>query len=70
VKKAQTLSEYRREIGLEINPENNKWMVVSRSPKYRTKSQITGGNRSFENAAKFKYLATTEKISKLHSQGK
>jgi hypothetical protein len=24
VKKAQTLSEYRREIGLEINPENNK----------------------------------------------
>jgi hypothetical protein len=48
-----------KEVGLEVNPEKTKYMLMSRSQKTGEKHSIKIANRSFEDAAKFKYLGTT-----------
>jgi hypothetical protein len=48
----------KKEVGLEVNPENTKYMLMSRSHKTGQKYSIKIVNRSFEDAAKFKYLGT------------
>jgi hypothetical protein len=50
---------YKIEIGLEVNPEKTKYMLMSHSQKIGQKHSIKIANRSFENVAKFKYLRTT-----------
>jgi hypothetical protein len=55
----ETLLEASRDIGLEINAENTKYMIVSRHPNSRQKQNIRIANESFEKVAKFKYLGTT-----------
>jgi len=55
----QTLLEARRDIGLEINAEKAKYMIMSRHPNSGQKQNIRIANESFENVAKFKYLGTT-----------
>jgi hypothetical protein len=53
---SETLLGASRDIGLEINAEKTKYMIMSRHPN---SGQIRIANESFENVAKFKYLGTT-----------
>jgi glycerol-3-phosphate O-acyltransferase len=46
-------------LGLEVNPEKTKYMLVSRCQKAGQRQSIKIGNRSFESVEKFKYLGTT-----------
>jgi hypothetical protein len=48
-----------KEVGLEVNPEKTKYMLMSRSQNTGRKYNIKIANRSFEDVAKFKYLGTT-----------
>jgi hypothetical protein len=47
------------EVGLEVNPEKTKYMLVSRCQKAGKRQSIKVGNRSFKSVAKFRYLGTT-----------
>jgi hypothetical protein len=42
-----------------VNPEKTKYMLVSRSQKIGQKHSMKIANRSFEDAAKVRYLGTT-----------
>jgi hypothetical protein len=48
---AQTLIDASKEVGLEVNVEKTKYMLVSRDIKI--------GNKLFETALYFRYLRTT-----------
>jgi hypothetical protein len=54
-----------KEVGLEVNSEKNKYMLVS-CKKAGQKHSIKIANGCFEGVAKFKYLGTTL-TSKLHT---
>jgi hypothetical protein len=51
----ESLLESSMDVGLEINAEKTKYMIMSRHPN----QNIRIANESFENMAKFKYLGTT-----------
>jgi hypothetical protein len=55
----ETLLEANRGVGLEINAEKTKYVIVSRHPNSGQNRNIRIANESFENVAKFKYLWTT-----------
>jgi sorting nexin-29 len=55
----ETLSEASRDIGLEINLEKTKYMIMSRHPNSEQNQNIRTADESFENVAKFKYLGAT-----------
>jgi hypothetical protein len=48
-----------KEVGLEVNPEKTKYMLVSWCQKAVQRQSVKIENLSFENVAKFKYLETT-----------
>jgi glycerol-3-phosphate O-acyltransferase len=48
-----------KEVGLELNPEKTKYILVSRCQKAGQRQSIKIRNRSFESVAKFRYLGTT-----------
>jgi hypothetical protein len=55
----KALLDASKEVGLEVNPEKTKYMLVSTCQKAAQRQSIKIGNRSFESLAKFKYLGTT-----------
>jgi hypothetical protein len=57
--KSETLLEASRDIGLEINAEKTKYMIMSRYQNSGQNQNIRIANESFENVVKFKYLGTT-----------
>jgi hypothetical protein len=46
-------------LGLGVNPEKTKYMLMSHYQRTGQKHSIKIANRSFEDVAKFKYLGTT-----------
>jgi hypothetical protein len=48
-----------RDIGLEINAEKTKYMIMSCYPNSGQNQNIRMANESLENVAKFKYLGAT-----------
>jgi hypothetical protein len=60
IKKSRgTLTDARNVVGLEINAEKTKYMLLSRHQNSGQYHDIKIGNRSFENMARLKYLGTT-----------
>jgi hypothetical protein len=57
--KTETLLEASRDIGIEINAEKTKYMIMSRHPNSGQNQNIRIANESLGNMAKFKYLGTT-----------
>ncbi|KAJ4431810.1 hypothetical protein ANN_20415 [Periplaneta americana] len=53
------LLEASREIGLEVNPEKTKYMIMSRDENILRNGDIKIGNLYFEEVEKFKYLGAT-----------
>jgi sorting nexin-29 len=60
IKKTQKLLlDASQDVGLEVNPEKTKYLLMSCSQRIGQKYTIKIANRSFEDVAKFKYLRTT-----------
>jgi hypothetical protein len=55
----EALLDASKEVGIEVNPEKTKDILMSHSQKIGQKHSIIIANRSFEDVAKFKYLGTT-----------
>jgi hypothetical protein len=55
-KNTEALLDASKEVGLEVNPEKTKYMLMSRSKKMGKRHSIKIADRSFEDVAKFKYL--------------
>jgi hypothetical protein len=58
-KNTETFINASKEVGLEINAEKTKYILLSRHQNAGQNSDIQIGNRSLENVSQFKYLETT-----------
>jgi hypothetical protein len=58
-KNTEALLDASEEVGLQLNPEKTKYILMSCRQKIRQKHSIMIVNRIFENVAKFKYMGTT-----------
>jgi hypothetical protein len=58
-KNTKALLDATKEVGLEVNPEKTKYMLMSRSQKLRQKHSIKIATRSFQDVAKFECFGTT-----------
>ncbi|KAJ4428123.1 hypothetical protein ANN_24137 [Periplaneta americana] len=56
---AEILVEASKAIGLEVNPEKTKYMIMSRDQNIVRNGNIKIGDLSFEEVEKFKYLGAT-----------
>jgi hypothetical protein len=56
---AETVLGASRNVGLEINAEKTKYMIMSRYPNLEQNQNIRMANDLFENVAELKYLGTT-----------
>jgi hypothetical protein len=57
--KTEILLDAIKEVGLEINVEKTKYMLLSRHQNVAQIRDIKIANRSFENVSQFKYLGST-----------
>jgi hypothetical protein len=55
----ETLIDASKEVGLEINVEKIKYMLLSRQQNVGQNREMKIAKRSFENVSQFKYLRTT-----------
>jgi preprotein translocase subunit SecD len=55
----ESLLEASRYVGLEVNAEKTKYMIMSRHPNSGQNQNIRIADKSFENVTKFKYLGKT-----------
>jgi hypothetical protein len=55
----KALLDASKEIGLEVNHQKTKYMLMSRGQNVGQKHSMKIANRSFEDEAKFKCLGTT-----------
>jgi hypothetical protein len=55
----ETLLEASKDIGIEINAEKTKYMIMSRYPNSGQNQNIRIANESFENVATSTYLGMT-----------
>jgi hypothetical protein len=58
-KNMEILIDAIREVGLEVNVDKTKYMLLSRHQNVGQNRNIKIANRSFENVSQFKYLGTT-----------
>jgi hypothetical protein len=58
-KNTEALLDASKEVGMEVNPEETKYTLMSRRQKIGQKHSIKIVNRSFEDVTKAKYLGTT-----------
>jgi hypothetical protein len=58
-KSTEALIDAIKEVGLEINAEETKYMLMSRHQHAGQNHDLKRANRFFENVAQFKYLWTT-----------
>jgi hypothetical protein len=58
-KNTETLIDVSKEIGIGINVEKTKYMLLCRHQNASRNRDIKIANRSFENVSQFKYLETT-----------
>jgi hypothetical protein len=64
-KNTETLIVASKEIGVEVNVEKTKHLLLSRQQNVGQNRDIKIANRSFENLPQFKYLGTTVKNQNL-----
>jgi hypothetical protein len=64
-KNTETLIDASKEVGLEINVEKTKYMLLSRHQNVGQNRDIKIANRPFENVSQFRYLGTTVSKVKL-----
>jgi hypothetical protein len=60
-KSKETLIYASKEVGLEVNIEKTKYMLLSHQQNVGQNRDIKIANRSFESVTQFKYLGTTVK---------
>jgi hypothetical protein len=58
-KSRETLIDASKEVGLEINVEKTKYMLLSHHQNVGQNWDLRIANRLFENVSQFKYLGTT-----------
>jgi hypothetical protein len=58
-KNTEALLDATTDVGLEVNPEKTKYILMLHNQKIGQRHSIKIVNRSFEDVAKFKYLGTT-----------
>jgi hypothetical protein len=58
-KNTEPLLNASKDVGLKVTPKKTKYMLMSRYHKAGQKHSIKIANRSFEGAAKYRYLGTT-----------
>jgi hypothetical protein len=64
-KNIETLTDANKEVGLEINVEKTKYLLLSRQQDVGKNRDMKIANRSFENVSQFKYLGMTVKNQNL-----
>jgi hypothetical protein len=64
----ETLLEASRDIGLEINAEEMKYMIMSHHLNSGQNQNVRRANELFENVAKFKYLGMLTNQNDIHDE--
>jgi hypothetical protein len=64
----ELLLKVNRDIGLEINAEKTKYMIISHHLNSGQNQYIRIANESFENVAEFKYLGTLTNQNDIHDE--